>query len=94
MTAETDKDPRIVQMREQISDIDRSILELVNKRLKVVAKLKGYKESQGIAFVDVDREEWMRRYLHRANRGPLTDAGLDELFQEVLDLTKREVSRS
>ena len=35
----------------------------------------------------------MRKYLHWANRGPLSAAGLDELFQEILDLTKREVAR-
>ena len=35
----------------------------------------------------------MLQYLARANRGPLTEEGLRELFAEVLDLTKREVGR-
>jgi hypothetical protein len=33
----------------------------------------------------------MLTYLQRANRGPLSQAGLAELFEEVLNLTKREV---
>ena len=59
----------------------------------MVSRLKDYKESRGISFVDPEREEWMLSYLTRANRGPLSAEGLRELFAEVLDLTKREVAR-
>ena len=87
-------DPLIRQLREQISDTDRSVVEAINKRLKLVARLKRYKEDRGIEFVDLEREEWMLNYLLRANRGPLSADGLRELFGEILDLTKREVARS
>ncbi len=92
MTADS-TDPRITKLREQISDADRTIVELVNKRLKLVAAIKDHKAARGIGFIDPDREQWMLTYLHRANRGPLSAAGLDELFGEILDLTKREVTR-
>ncbi|HMI28639.1 MAG TPA: chorismate mutase [Gaiellaceae bacterium] len=86
-------DPLIKQLRQQISDTDRSIVDAINARLRLVARLKGYKESRGIDFVDPEREEWMLQYLARANRGPLSQDGLKELFEEILDLTKREVRR-
>jgi chorismate mutase len=86
-------DPLIRQLRQQISDADRSIVDAMNGRLRLVARLKRYKESRGIDFVDPEREEWMLQYLQRANRGPLSTEGLRELFEEVLDLTKREVGR-
>jgi chorismate mutase len=92
MAGEND-DPLIRQLREQISDNDRKIVEAINARLKLVARLKEYKESRGIAFVDPEREEWMLSYLTRANRGPLSADGLKEIFSDLLDLTKREVSR-
>jgi chorismate mutase len=57
-----------------------------------VAKLKSYKESRGIEFVDPDREEWMLRDMIRANRGPLSAEGLEQIYTAILDLTKREVS--
>ena len=66
----------------------------MNKRLRLVARLKRYKASKGIEFVDLQREEWMLNYLLRANRGPLSADGLRELFSEILDLTKREVARA
>ena len=87
------EDPVIRQLREQLSDVDRGLVDAVNARLKLVAQLKRYKESRGIDFVDPEREEWMVSYLLRANRGPLSEEGLRELYVEVLDLTKREVGR-
>src|SRR5439155_7246456 len=87
-------DPLIRQLREQISDADRTLVEAVNARLRLVARLKAYKESRGLEFVDLEREEWMLNYLLRANRGPLSADGLRELFTEILDLTKREVGRA
>ena len=88
------QDPVIRQLREQLSDVDRSLVEAVNARLRLVARLKRYKESRGLEFVDPDREEWMLQYLARANRGPLSPEGLRELYGELLDLTKREVARA
>ncbi len=85
-------DPLVRQLREQISDNDRAIVDAVNARLKLVGRLKEYKENRGYDFVDPEREEWMLQYLTRANRGPLSEDGLRELFREILDLTKREVS--
>jgi chorismate mutase len=86
------EDPVIRQFREQISDNDRAILDAVNRRLRLVAQVKAYKESRGLGFVDPEREEWMLQYLSRANRGPLSAEGLRELFGTILDLSKREVA--
>ena len=84
-------DEHIAKVRREISDVDRARLELVNKRLRLVAGLKRYKEEHGIGFVDLSREEWMLQYLHRMNRGPLSAEGLAELYHGLLELMKREV---
>jgi chorismate mutase len=88
-----DQDAVIRQLREEISDNDRAVVELINKRLRLVAQIKRYKESRGMEFLDPEREQWMVNYLKRANRGPLSAEGLEELFHRVLDLTKSEVGR-
>jgi chorismate mutase len=88
-----DTDPVIKHLRDEVSEADRQLIELVNRRLRLVAQLKRYKESRGIGFLDPEREEWMLSYLQRANRGPLSSEGLEELFSELLALTKREVAR-
>jgi chorismate mutase len=66
-------------------------VEAINARLRLVTKLKQYKESRGIGFVDPEREEWMLRDITRSNRGPLSQQGLEEIYTAILDLTKREV---
>ena len=83
----------IEELRRQISQNDRAILEALNTRLELVARIKEVKASRGIEFVDPEREASMLRDLERANRGSLTPDGLREIFQEILDLTKREVAK-
>src|SRR5919202_1822416 len=96
-----DQDPLVRQLREQISDNDRAIVEGINKRLKLVARLKTYKASRGYEFVDQAREDWMLAYLSRANRGPLSAEGLrlradgerDRVARPRVDLDLRAVHR-
>ena len=77
-------DPVLNQFREQISDADRAIVDAINTRLELVARIKAYKESRGIDFLDPDRERSMLRELARANPGPLSNEGLRELFTTIL----------
>jgi chorismate mutase len=93
MSSPDANDPLIRQLREQLSDNDVRIIEAVNARLKLVARLKRVKEERGIDFLDPAREEWMLQFLTRANRGPLSPDGLREIYTELLDLTKREIGR-
>ena len=86
------QDPVIRQLRQQVSDNDRALVEAINARLRLVTKLKQYKESRGLDFVDPEREEWMLRDMTRANRGPLSPESLEQIYTAILDLTKREVS--
>ena len=88
----SEQDPFIRQLREQISDNDRALVEAINTRLKLVARLKSYKESRGLSFVDPEREEWILRDLTRANRGPLSAEGLRAFYEQIFALTKREVA--
>ena len=83
--------PVIRQLREQVSDNDRALIEAINVRLRLVEKLKDYKDSRGIDFVDPDREEWMLRRHGPSESGPALAAGARG-STAILALTKREVS--
>ena len=89
---EANQDPVVRQLREQISDNDLAFVDAINKRLKLVRRLKEYKSSRGFEFVDQAREDWMLAYVTRANGGPLSAEGLREIYGALLDLTKREVA--
>jgi chorismate mutase len=85
-------DAVVRQMRDAIIDNDLRLLAAVNRRLELVARLRAYKDEQGMEFVDHSREEWMHRYLQGANRGPLTEEGLTEIYGHLLELTKVETN--
>ena len=84
-------DPLIAELREQISAADRAILAGVNRRLELVDQLKRHKEAVGVDFVDPERERRLIEELRAENHGPLSDEGVERLFQELLALTKREL---
>ena len=86
-------DPTVQRLREEISEVDRAIVDAVNRRLELVARLKRHKDENGIPFLDPERERAMLEHLAQANAGPLTAEGLRELYAELLSLTKREVTR-
>jgi chorismate mutase len=79
-------------LRAEITELDREILALVNRRLETVARLKRHKDEHGIAFVDAGRERQMFEDRVRENGGPLSEAGLRSFYAELLALTKREIS--
>jgi chorismate mutase len=85
-------DALVHRLREQIAERDRAVLDAVNARLRLVAELKRHKEDEGIDFVDPDQEERLLQALEQANGGPLSAEGVRRLFEEILALTKREVS--
>jgi chorismate mutase/prephenate dehydratase len=84
-------DPILEQLRRQISEIDRSIIDAFNRRLEIVAQIKRHKNEHGIAFVDPEREAAMLADQSSENQGPLSDEGLRALYAELLALTKREL---
>jgi chorismate mutase len=91
LTAQAAADPVVKQFRDQISDADVKIIDILNKRIKLVAQLKKYKEENGIDFVDPEREQYMLTYLTRANKGPLSAEGLHEIYDHILSLVKAEL---
>jgi chorismate mutase / prephenate dehydratase len=79
-------------LRERIAATDVEILELVNRRLRLVAEIREFKEAHGLEFVDPEQEERLLARLRELNGGPLSAEGVDRLFGEILALVKREVS--
>jgi chorismate mutase len=86
-------DPVVKQFRDQISDNDLKIIELINKRLTLVDKLWRYKTEHGLDMYVPAREEWMLTFLSRANKGPLSQEALQDLYKQIVETTKSEATR-
>jgi chorismate mutase/prephenate dehydratase len=86
-----DSDPFVEKMREQITELDRSIFAALNRRLELVAELKRHKDEHGYSFLDPNREQRMVDDQLAVNHGPLSAEGLRAFYAELLALVKREV---
>jgi chorismate mutase len=86
-------DERLAELRARIAECDREVLAAVNRRVELVAELQAVKEAAGLPFVDPEQERRLVDALAAANDGPLTEAGVRELADSVLALTKRELGR-
>jgi len=81
------------RLRDEVSALDRSVLEALNRRLEVVRRITEHKRGTGSPLIDAEREAELVAELKAANAGPLSDAGLQSVFAAVLDVMKQEVRR-
>ena len=79
-------------LRGEISELDRRLLELLNRRLELVAAVRDYKDAAGERWIDPEREAELLQTLVAANPGPLTERGVGSIFSAILDVLKQEVA--
>ena len=79
-------------LRNEISELDRRLLELLNRRLELVVAVRDYKDSAGERWIDPEREAELLQALVAANTGPLSERGVTAVFSAVLDVLKQEVA--
>jgi prephenate dehydrogenase len=79
-------------LRSEISDLDRRLLELLNRRLELVAAVRDYKDAAGERWIDPEREADLLQALVATNPGPLTERGVNSIFAAILDVLKQEVA--
>lgn len=84
-------DAVVRQMRDAIIDNDLKLLAAVNARITLANRLEAYTRQHDLRAVEQVTDDWMQRYIQLANRGPLSDEGLRDLYGHLLELTRREV---
>ncbi len=89
-----DNSNSIADFRQQIDHIDLKILELMNQRLGVAAKIAGIKhEQQNPDYYSPEREAQVLRRLQELNRdGQMPDTAIESLFREVMSITRHSES--
>jgi chorismate mutase/prephenate dehydratase len=81
----------LTDFRVRITAADRELLAAMTRRLELVRELHDFKQAEGIPLRDPEREQQLVVELQAANKGPLSDQGVADLFRHVLDLTRREI---
>jgi chorismate mutase len=86
-------DPLIRELREQIDLADQQLLDAFSKRLRTAVAIARRKEACGFSPIDPKREQDLLDDWRSVSAGEIPDESLRELFDLVLALSKREVSR-
>jgi 3-deoxy-7-phosphoheptulonate synthase / chorismate mutase len=85
---------RLLELRGQVDEINLQILELLNKRARVVSEIGKVHSAMGNPFYDPAREGQMLQALEMANRGPFSNETIKALFREIfrasLDLEEKQ----
>lgn len=83
-------DPVVKRFREEITLADRELLETINRRIGLVRDLHAYKRERGYPLGDPGREAALIDQLERLNGGPLSSAGLREIYGAIVSEWKRQ----
>ncbi len=76
---------RLREYRDQIDSIDRELLELLNRRTRVVEEIGQVKEAVHLPIYEPKREEDVFRNVVEHNRGPLAPDALKRIFERIID---------
>ncbi len=86
-----DDDHDLGRLREQIAAVDLEVLDALNRRLGLVARVQVHKQAAGARLIDAKREAELIEELTRANEGPLSEGAVQSVFAAVLDVMKQEL---
>ncbi|WJY27944.1 MULTISPECIES: bifunctional 3-deoxy-7-phosphoheptulonate synthase/chorismate mutase [Sporosarcina] len=71
------------ELRSKVTELNMSILDLINDRTAVVQEIGKVKEKQGVNRYDPVREREMLDSLKQANNGPLPNGVLEQIFKGI-----------
>ena len=71
--------------REEIDQIDRRIVELLNERTAVVEEIGQIKQHLTLAIYEPKREEQVFANIVAHNHGPLPDDAIKRVFERIID---------
>ena len=81
---EDDFKEKLKGYREEINQIDRGIVDLLNKRADIVLLIKRMKEKRDMPLYDAKREEDLLNNIVSYNTGPLYNDNIVQIFESIL----------
>ena len=76
------------KLRLRIDELDSELLKLLNERAKLVIEIGKIKQKEKKDVLVPLREKELLDRLRKVNKGPMTDAMVLYLFQQIIDTLK------
>jgi chorismate mutase/prephenate dehydratase len=86
--AASDVKSALARLRDRIDAVDRSLLDQLNERARLVRAVGELKHSKGAPVYEASRERSIVAGLAEVNAGPFPDAGLAPVFREIISATR------
>ena len=75
--------------RKGIDQVDKKLIELLNKRTDLVKKIGKVKQKKHESIYDAAREEEVLEKLLKQNKGSFPDSGLETVFREIFSVSRK-----
>jgi len=75
--------------RSEIDEIDRTLLQLLNRRARLANKVGALKRVAGLPCRDPEREQQVLQTLQQVNTGPLDQRAIHKLFRRIIRESRR-----
>jgi len=79
----------IADWRKQIDEIDRKLVELLNRRAQAAHEIGKLKRQAGMAIYEPDRERSVFANATGANQGPLPNLDLMRIYERIMDIMRK-----
>ena len=74
----------LAPIRDQIDQIDRQMVEMLNQRLALAAEIGKLKRSTGGQIYVAEREDAVLRKVAALNQGPIRNDALQAIYREIM----------
>jgi chorismate mutase len=71
--------------RAKIDEVDRQLVELLNRRTRIVEDIGRAKEAAGLPIYEPNREDDVYRNVLAHNQGPLSAEALRGIYERIID---------
>ena len=81
---ESDWKTKLGEYRDEINEIDKKLVDLLNDRAVVVRNVKKLKQKENLPLYDARREEELVESIVKYNKGPLYRDNIIQIFENIL----------
>lgn len=79
----------IAEWRKKIDELDSKLVELINERARAAQEIGRLKRNTQLPIYEPEREKEIFENVRRANRGPLQDPSLIQVFERLIDVMRK-----
>ena len=78
----------IADWRKEIDELDRRLVQLLNARATAAREIGKLKRNTNMPIYEPEREKTIFENVRNANRGPLPDGELRQVYERIIDVMR------